>query len=486
MLRFRRHFHWLTFSLCVSFAVIAQDVGYDNRNQLPEIGVVASDAVPLDKELMIGTAIMRQMRGQGPLLNDPVLIEYLQDLGNRLVVHADNVKFPFKFFWVNNDAINAFAFFGGHIGVHTGLMHHAKTESELASVLAHEVAHVTQRHIARRMAAQQRATPLAIASLLGGILLSMANPQAGMAAISAGQAASMQMTLDYTRANETEADRIGINMLARAGFDTRGAGDFFSVLMEMERLGSRMPERLRSHPLSQSRVADARSRSMDYPQVNLPPSLSFMLAKHRVMSRYTLDKNYSLQVYRHLAEQPHNKNNLAAQYGYAIALMRHEDYSRSLDIILTLMEKAPENLFFIDVATDLYIELEQPDKAVNLLAHHYQRTPRNSVITLNYANALLSAKQYEMGVKILRDFLLVEPESDLALQLLAEMYREQQQFMDMHQSKAEVLALYGAYPQAVDELQYAYNFTEDNHLEKQRIRARIQQFRAEEQKLKSL
>lgn len=477
---------WLTFFLGLSFAAVAQDVGYDNRNQLPEIGVVASEAVPLDKELMIGTAVMRQMRGQAPLLSDPVLIEYLQDLGNRLVVHADNVKFPFHFFWVNNDVINAFAFFGGHIGVHTGLIHHAKTESELASVLAHEIAHVTQRHIARRMMAQQRSAPLALASMLGGVLLGMANPQAGMAAISAGQAASMQIGLDYTRANETEADRIGINMLARAGFDTRGAADFFSVLMEMERLGSRMPERLRSHPLSQSRVSDARSRAMDYPTVNLPPSLSFGLAKHRVMARYTLDKHYALSYYENLVSQPLNRQNIIAQYGYAIALMRHEEYQKALDIIAPLIKRLPENTFLLDVATDIFIDLGQPESAVDLLSAHYERIPRNGVIALNYANALLSAKQYESAVKVLRDYLLVSPESEIALQLLVEVYREQQQFMDMHQSKAEVLALYGAYPQAVDELQFAYNFTEDNHLEKQRIRARIQQFRAEEQKLRSL
>ena len=152
----------LSFVLTSSLTAVAQDANYSNKNALPEIGVVASDAISLDKEMIVGDAVMRQMRGQSPVISDPVLDEYLQDVGNRLVVHADNAKFPFEFFWVNNDAINAFAFFGGHIGVHTGLMRRAENESELASVLAHEISHVTQRHIARRMQAQQRSSPLAL------------------------------------------------------------------------------------------------------------------------------------------------------------------------------------------------------------------------------------------------------------------------------------------------------------------------------------
>ncbi|WP_416351209.1 M48 family metalloprotease, partial [Alteromonas sp. 14N.309.X.WAT.G.H12] len=271
------------FLLSMSFSAIAQNSNFtDDKNALPEIGVVASDTLSLDKEMLIGDAVMRQMRGQAPLIKDPVLDEYLQDLGNRLVVQADNAKFPFEFFWVNNNAINAFAFFGGHIGVHSGLIHSAKTESELAAVLAHENSHVTQRHLARSMQAQQRAAPIALASMLGGILLAMADPQAGIATISAGQATSSQMQINYTRSNEQEADRIGISMLARAGFDPKGAASFFSTLAAQYRMVSKPPEILQSHPLTENRIAEARARIKDFPDVNLPPSLSFQLAKARI------------------------------------------------------------------------------------------------------------------------------------------------------------------------------------------------------------
>ena len=190
--------------------------GPDNRNQLPEIGVVASDVLTIGREQQIGKIVMKQLRGQAPLIHDPVLEEYIQDLGNRLVVQADNAKFPFTFFMINNPVINAFAFYGGHIGIHTGLLTTADSESELASVIGHEIAHVTQRHLARAAQARERSAPLQIASLIGGILLAMADPNAGMAAISLGQAGSAQSSINYTRNMEQEADNIGINILARA------------------------------------------------------------------------------------------------------------------------------------------------------------------------------------------------------------------------------------------------------------------------------
>lgn len=476
----------LSCALIGSLSAIAQDMSYSNKNTLPEIGVVASDAISLDKEMLIGDAVMRQMRGQSPIISDPVLDEYLQDLGNRLVVHADNAKFPFKFFWVNNDAINAFAFFGGHIGVHTGLMRRAENESELASVLAHEVSHVTQRHIARRMQAQKRSSPLALASLIGGILIAMANPQAGMAAMQAGSAASAQLQIDYTRSNEQEADRIGIAMLARAGFDPKGAASFFSTMAEEYRMVSRPPARLLTHPLTETRIADARSRANDYPRRYLPINKQFELAKARIKSRYSFEKDYALEYYQAAVEKQAQRSREASLYGLALAYMRNEENRKAQEILRTLMEKDPTNLFYLDAATDIHIALGQPLKAVEMLKPHVTHNPRNQVLALNQANALISAQKYDDAIELLKDFLLVKKDYQVAYQLMSEAYQKAKQFSQMHQSKAEVYALYGAYNRAVDELQYAYNFAADNHLQKQRIRARIKQFRDQEDRLERL
>ncbi|MBQ4829969.1 M48 family metalloprotease [Alteromonas sp. CI.11.F.A3] len=478
----------LSFLITASLSSIAQSVSYTNKNALPEIGVVASDAISLDKEMIVGDAVMRQMRGQSPLIADPVLDEYLQDLGNRLVIHAENAKFPFRFFWVDNDAINAFAFFGGHIGVHTGLMRRANTESELASVLAHEISHVTQRHIARSMQAQQRSSPLAIASLIGGVLIAMANPQAGMAAMQAGQAASVQMQIDYTRSNEQEADRIGIAMLSRAGFDANGAADFFSIMAEEYRNVSRPPARLLTHPLTESRIADARSRADDYPSRFVPVSKQFELAKARIMARYSFEPDYAVEYFTAQLDKEVYRVKEASLYALALAYMRTEEYDKAQDIVMgELLRKDSGNLFYLDAATDIYIAKGEPLKAVEMLSPFVENSPRNQVLALNQANAMISASRYDDAISLLKDFLLVNDEYQIAHQLMSEAYQKAKRFSQMHQSKAEVYALYGAYTRAVDELQYAYNFAkDDDHLQKQRIRARIKQFRDQEERLQRL
>lgn len=472
-------------ALLVAGKADAQTLGSD-KNTLPEIGVVASEALTLDKEILIGDAIMRQMRGQAPMIGDPVINEYIQDLGNRLVLQADNTKFPFQFFVINNNAMNAFAFYGGHVGVHTGIITAADNESELASVLAHEVTHVTQRHLARRALSQQRSSPLQLASMFGSILLAMANPEAGIAALSTTQAMSAQMGIDYTRSNEQEADRIGIDILYAAGFDPKATASFFGKMAEQYRTSSRPPERLLTHPLTEKRIADARIRMDGYPNVRLPPSKTFHLAKARIQARYQFKPDYSLEYFQAMNDTGTYLIKEAAQYGLAIALFENEKYQQAKAINDALLLQDKENLFYLDLATDIEIALGNPQHAITQLEHVLAQKPRNSVVVLNLSNALVSAKQYTRAIELLRDYLLIHPQDEIAYQILTDAYKGEKLYMGMHQSKAELLALYGAYPNAIDELQYAFNFTGDNHLEKQRIRARIQQFRDEQEKLKQM
>ncbi len=458
----------------------------NKKNELPEIGVVASSAISLDKEVIIGDILMRQMRGQAPLVNDPLLDEYIQDIGNRLVAQADNVKFPYKFFIINNPEINAFAFFGGHIGIHTGLIFNAKNESELASVLAHEISHVTQRHIARRIEAQQKSSPLQLASLFGGLLLAMANPEAGMAAISVSNAASAQSQINYTRQNEKEADRVGITILAQAGFDPNGASSFFSTLTEKNRLKSRPMAFLLTHPLPESRVADARTRAATYPSRAIPESINFHLAKSRILARYYSRSQNNIAYFSAQLEKQDYVFKQAAEYGLAIAYYENEKYQQASDIINGLLAKAPDNLFYLDVYTDIAMQTGQSQQAIERLSKQIVLTPHNPVLTLKLANILIKNKQTERATALLKDYLIVNPDNMLAYQLLSDAYRESQQTLEMHQVKAEIYALVAAYPRAIDELHTAYNFANERKLEKQRIRARIEQFRSAQERLQSL
>ncbi|GAA0346569.1 M48 family metallopeptidase [Bowmanella denitrificans] len=476
--------------LCLSLlpVLLSAQVRLNNdKNELPEIGVVASNAISIDKELLVGEALMRQLRGRAPIINDPLLEEYVQDLGNRLVAQADNAKFPFKFFPIGNNDINAFAFYGGHIGIHTGLIVEADSESELASVMAHEIAHVTQRHLARSIEARQKTSPLQLVSMLGGVLLAMADPEAGIAAISASQAAGAQASINYTRSNEKEADRVGIEVLSRAGYDAGAAAAFFGKLAAKYRHQSKPPAFLLTHPLPESRIADARARQAAYPDINLPPSLHFHLIKARIQARYTGIRTYDASYFRAMLDNTnHPVLKKAARYGLALTLLDNDEADKAEPIISDLLKDDPENLFYLDTYTDIALAQKRPQDAVTLLSEHSRKQPRNRVLALNLANAMIKSGQNKEAVRIIKDYLLVNPEHLLSYQLLSEAYGENRQMLEMHQAKAEVYALIAAYPRAIDELQTAYNFTADSTLEKQRIRARIEQMRDADTRLRNL
>jgi len=458
----------------------------NKKNDLPEIGVVASSAISLDKEVLIGDALMRQLRGQAPIVNDPLLDEYIQDLGNRLVAQAGNVKFPYKFFIINSPDINAFAFFGGHVGIHTGLIFNTRNESELASVLAHEVSHVTQRHIARSIEARQKSSPLQIASLLSSILLAAVNPEAGMAAISVSNAASAQSSVNYTRQNEKEADRVGISILAEAGFDPNGASSFFGILAEKSRLKSTPLPFLQTHPLPESRVADARTRAASFRPRDIPESINFHLAKTRILARYYANPERNIEYFSEILQKQSYVFKQAVEYGLALSYLANEQFEAALKLINRLLQKNPDNLFYLDTYTDIAIEMNQHQRAIDRLSAQIVYAPFNSVLTLNLANVLIKTRNFERATSLLKDYLLVNPDNMLAYELLSDTYRSSEQKLEMHQVKAELYALAAAYPRAIDELHTAYNYANDRKIEQQRIRARIEQFRIAQERLKTL
>ncbi len=209
----------------------------------------------------------------------------------RLVAHANSVRTPFHFYLINNDQINAFAFFGGNVVLHSALFRYSDNESELASVMAHEISHVTQRHLARAMEDQKRNAPLTSGRRAGFNLLAMASPQAGMAALTGTLAGTQQGMISFTRQNEEEADRIGIQVLQRSGFDPQAMPMFMGKLLDESRYSTRPPEMLLTHPLPESRLADARNRANQMRPVVVQSSADFYLAKARTLGMYTNGDN---------------------------------------------------------------------------------------------------------------------------------------------------------------------------------------------------
>ncbi len=476
----------ILFGLCLASTSNALASKQNDRNALPEIGSAGTSVLSIDKERQVGLALMRQLRASQPLVNDPVLIEYINDLGNRMVRNANDVNYPFEFFIVNNNEINAFAFFGGHIGIHSGLITTADTESELASVVAHEISHVTQRHLARRLEEQSRTQSLSLAGMLTGVLLTLINPQVGMAALSTSMAATQQASINYTRGNEKEADRVGIALLAYSGFDPNGAPEFFGKMSEAFRYKSKPPAMLLTHPLPDSRISDARLRAQAYPPVQLPPSLAFELSKARIQARYQKDAEHNIGYYQTLLNKNRYRLKEGAQYGLALSYFEDKQYKNARKVLEELYQADDHNLFYIDALSDTYIALKEFDTALTMLERAHAFMPNNQVVSLNYANVLQEAGKLEQAEQLLKDFLIVSPENFIGYDLLTGIYRKQQDMGNMHATQAEVYALLGGYSRAVDELQTAYNYFGESPLVQKRIKARILQFQNEETKLKRL
>ncbi|MBA3988741.1 MAG: peptidase M48 [Idiomarina sp.] len=454
------------------------------RTDLPTIGTAAGGTMSIERERLIGDYFMRQLRAQAPMVEDPVLREYLTDLGNRLVLHSPNVRFPFTFFWIRDPNINAFAFLGGYVGVHTGLIEHAQDESELASVLAHEVAHVTQRHIARNMERMQASTPVSIAQIIGGLVLAMANPQLGMAVMTGSMAGIQQRQINYTRQFELEADRFGMNALAAAGFDPHGAPRFFSRLAAQYRYSTQVPQYLVTHPLPESRIADTRSRADNLGGRSLPPSLDFELAKARVAIRYSNTPardnllNMQAEERRLTGSRSHQHRIDGARYAQALALFALERYQEADEIIQSLYDSDPMNLFYIDTITDIWLAQERYQEAVDFLTRAYMRRPNNQVVTLNLAYAANHARDFDLAVKILNDYIIRNREDRVAYELLHEAHQKSGNAVSMHEAMAELHILRGLFEMAIEELHHAFSKTpESRELARQRIQGRIEQVR---------
>ncbi|MBY5921072.1 M48 family metalloprotease [Ferrimonas balearica] len=456
-------------------------------NELPELGTVASGALTIDKENEIGDAYMRVMRSQLPIVYDPVMTEYLNDVGHRIVAHANNVKTPFTFFLINNKDINAFAFFGGHVGVHTALFHYADSESELASVLSHEVAHVTQRHLARSIEAQQRTGPATLAGVLGSILLAMAVPEAGIAALQTTLAINAQGQINYTRSNELEADRIGMQTMVAAGFDPYASPSFFGKLAAQYRFASKPPAMLMTHPLPESRIADTRARASQYPHRNVPDNLMFQLAKARAEVRFSAySADHLLHQYQRQLSRETYVFKEAAQYGLALTHFRMEEYKEAEALVSELLKQDDKNLFYLDTQTDILLATGRTGDAITLLEHARKTRPNNAVIDLNLANAYLTAKQPEKARGILERHLILSKDNMVVYDLLAQTYKALGMSAERHMVQAEILALRADYPRAIDQLQHAYRQSRENPLQLARIDARIKQLREAEQQMRNL
>ncbi|MCT4701448.1 beta-barrel assembly-enhancing protease [Enterobacteriaceae bacterium H20N1] len=448
----------------------------DVADQLPDMGTSAGSTLSIGQEMQMGDFYVRQLRGSAPLINDPLLVQYINGLGMRLVSHANSVKTPFHFFLINNDEINAFAFFGGNVVLHSALFRYADNESQLASVMAHEISHVTQRHLARAMEDQKRNAPLTWVGALGSILLAMASPQAGMAALTGTLAGTQQGVISFTQQNEQEADRIGIQVLQRSGFDPQAMPTFLEKLLDQARYSTRPPEILLTHPLPESRLADARNRANQMRPIVVQSSEDFYMAKARTLGMYNSGRNQLSSDLLDAWSKGNIREQHAAQYGRALQAMEAKNWDEARKQLQPLLSAQPDNQWYLDLATDIDLGQNKATDAINRLKNA-PGIKQNPVLQLNLANAYVQGGQPAQAATILNRYTFSHPDDgngwDLLAQTEAALGNRDQELA----ARAEVMALGGRIDQAISLLSSASAQVKLGSLQQARYDARIDQFR---------
>ncbi|MFN9028890.1 MAG: M48 family metallopeptidase [Betaproteobacteria bacterium] len=456
--------------------------------ELPSLGEAAGDDLSPSNERKLGEAIMRQVVRDPSYLADPDANEYINALGYQLVAASASRHIDFNFFVVRDPMLNAFALPGGFIGVHTGLILTAQSESELASVLGHEIGHVEQRHIARMLSRQKESTAVAIGALLLALLAarssSSSSSDLAQAAILGGQAAALQQQLNFSREAEREADRVGFQILVDAGFDARAMATFFGRMQQGTRLyEGAAPAYLRTHPLTVERISDIQTRVRETRVRQRADSLDFALVRARLRVLQDPSAQGLRDSQEHFATQIRNKTaavEAAAQYGYALASLRLGQNELAMQAAQTArrLVRAPSATLDKLVSETRFAAArtaEEREAAIMLAREAAQRFPLSRLSAMHYVDLLQRSDKHEEAVSFLRDQIAL-PRSDTNFYAgLAKSYAALDLKTLHHQAVAEAYLLLGATPAAVEQLQLARKAADADFYVLSEVDARLRQ-----------
>jgi predicted Zn-dependent protease len=446
--------------ICVSLAIaLATSPIVRAQQQLPDLGDPSGADMSLAQERKLGETIMKEARLSGAILNDPEVNGYLNELGNRLVTAIPGAPFDFEFFAVNDSQINAFALPGGFIGVNTGLILLCQSESELASVLAHEISHVTQHHIARSVAKQKDALLATLAALAAAILASRSNSATGgqmaQAAVASAQSIGLQMQINFTRQNEQEADRIGFQRLDAAGFDVTAMGTFMERMQRSMRfVEGNAPSYLRDHPVTYERIAEAQTRAQGKPFRQVKDSIDFNMVRALVKSYQGTPRDAILFFEDAIAEKKYN-DAIAARYGLVASLLRAEDYKRALNELAILEKAAPAHPMIEAMTAQVLMQSGQLDAAIARYEAALARYPAKMQLVYDYPEALLKNNKPEKAAKFAVEELQHYPNDGQLHLIAARAYAAMGKELLQHQHQAEYYAWQGNLPAAVVQFELA-------------------------------
>jgi predicted Zn-dependent protease len=444
---------------------------------LPDLGDVAQAGFTPLQERRLGESIMREIRADRAFYDDAEATDYINSLGNRLASRSTESRQEFEFFLIRDSQINAFALPGGFIGVNTGLMLAGQSESEVAGVLAHEIAHVTQRHIARMLQQQNQSTLTSLASIAAALLLSRVNTQAAEAALAFGQAGAIQSQLNFTRDNEREADRVGLQILDQSGFDPRGMSGFFERLQRATRVyESGAPSYLRTHPLTFERIADMQSRTEGMGYRQIPDSLEFQLIRAKLRAQLDAPRDAIAFFEQSLAERKF-LSEAASRYGLAASLMRAGDYARARAELESLRKIAPANPIVDTLNCEFGYRAFGPKQALPCLREALKTYPSYRALVYENANALLESNQPEEALRFVEARLQVIADDYRLYLLQSRAYAALNKRLSQHRAQAEAYVRMGNVTAAMEQLRLGLKSGDGDFYQLSSAEARLRELR---------
>ena len=463
--------------LCVPLLVFA-----GASNDLPDFADSAGSVISPEYERRLGQLFLKQIRYFSDIVTDPEVESYIESIGYQLASHSDNTLQPYRFFVVNDRNINAFAGPGGMIGINSGVILNSANESELAAVMAHEIAHVTQRHLARMIEQhKQYSVPNAVA-MVGAILLAVVNPEAGTAALAGVAGLNVQNQINFTRANEKEADRIGMQLLARAGHDPRAMPSFFEKLQQVSRYHqSSAPEFLRTHPLTTSRIADSRARAEEFPIKQYSNSKSYELVKYKLLAYSYKDTRAAVAELNQRLNNSRLDDNgkLPIRYGLAFAHVNNNEFANAEVQIDILLKSDPDNVSYLLLSAKSYVEQRRYDEAMKRYEKAYQLYPDYKPVIVAYARALLDLKQGKQARDLLKDYERFYTHDLNTYALLGQAEAMLGNEIETAIIQADYYYLAGETKLAIDKLKFVQQQYTLNYYQEERVKAKMAELKYE-------
>lgn len=446
------------------------------QTPLPSLGDRISGTVSMEQEYVMGQQFLSQLRRSAPTIPDALLNTYLETVTYRLASRSQLQDHRLSFVIIDSEQLNAFAAPGGIIGVNTGLFINAQTEAEFASVMAHEIAHVSQRHFARGVDQAQAARIPQLAALLASVvIMATSDPGHGTAAVAAAQGRSLENQLRFSRSNEAEADRVGQDTMYNAGFDPDAMTSLFERLIAINRFGRRPPEFLLSHPVTESRIADSRGRAIRYPEREYSNNLEYQIQRARVVAHYAVDKAAQVRTAERLLQESTSEfTQDTNRYALAMAYQENKQFAEANATLAPLLAKDPNRISYVVTQAELFTEQNEPGQALEFLRRHLEINPGNHPLTMAQADALVAARSYQDAADAMERHTLVRPLDHHLWFQLAEVQGQAGNISKVHQARAEYFILLGDYRGAREQLNYALRVETDNG-SSPAVAARLQQ-----------